>query len=156
MSERPMDAPEGMPDACFAELMISLPADWPFSKEAFQREENWWPIRLLKDVARYPHVQNSWVYWGHSWSSVDPPQPFAPNTKMSSAVLFAPKLVAEEGQTIRIGRKEFARLLAVFPIYQDELEVKLGEGIERLIELFGRHGITELLDVKRPSVVPVN
>lgn len=38
----------------YNEYLIHLPANWNVSDEGFENEENWWPIRLLKTVAREP------------------------------------------------------------------------------------------------------
>jgi PAS domain-containing protein len=38
-----------------AELLVCLPADWPVTEEAFEDERNYWPVRWLKQVARFVH-----------------------------------------------------------------------------------------------------
>lgn len=38
----------------YAEYLIHLPANWNVMGEGYDREENWWPLRLLKTVARLP------------------------------------------------------------------------------------------------------
>jgi hypothetical protein len=81
MSEKAMPVPEGASDDRYAELVLGLPTDWPLSPEAFKDEANWWPIRLLKGLARYPHENKTWLYEGHSILWSDPPKPFAVNTQ---------------------------------------------------------------------------
>jgi hypothetical protein len=156
MSERPMPVPDGTSDGRYAELAICLPPDWPVSSEAFQKEENWWPFRLLKELARYPHVEKTWLYAGHSMCWYDPSKPFAPNTRMTSVMLLRPKLFAPQAHIIHLGEDKHALLCAVFPLYDEELELKLRDGSERLERLFEKNGITELLDPRRPSVVRPN
>lgn len=39
-----------------SELMMFLPADWPLTQKDFEAEENYWPIRLMKMLARFPHM----------------------------------------------------------------------------------------------------
>ena len=80
MSERPMrvplENPEDLgllPELRHAELLLCLPSDWPFSHEAFQAEENYWPIRWLKKIARLPHRQDAWLGLGHTVPNGDPP-----------------------------------------------------------------------------------
>lgn len=35
------------------ELMIDLPTDWPLEMESLRDERNFWPIRILKILARF-------------------------------------------------------------------------------------------------------
>jgi predicted Zn finger-like uncharacterized protein len=55
MSDLPMTVPDECLDLQFAELMVTLPADWQISEEAFEDENWYWPVRLLKMLARLPH-----------------------------------------------------------------------------------------------------
>jgi hypothetical protein len=55
MSDRPMTVPPGANQGQFAEVMLCLPADWPMTQEAFRDESNYWPLRWLKILARFPH-----------------------------------------------------------------------------------------------------
>lgn len=156
MSEKPMTVPEDAADGRYAELMICLPKDWPFSQEAFKDERNWWPIRMLKGLARYPHTNETWLYGGHSMIESDPPKPYAPNTAMNSVVLLKPRLFPESAHIIPLGKYKQALLWVAYPLYQNELDLKLEEGSDHLEELFETNGVSELLDVRRASVVKVN
>ena len=52
-----------------AELVIALPKDWDIQS----KDRQWyWPIRLLKDLARLPGQMDTWLGWGHA---VDDPEP---------------------------------------------------------------------------------
>ena len=43
----------------YYEFLIHLPADWVvLPEEGYDKEENWWPIRLLKAVAVEPKLSN--------------------------------------------------------------------------------------------------
>ena len=46
-----------------AELAIALPADWKLDQESMKDERWYWPIRLLKSLARLPINCDSWL--GH-------------------------------------------------------------------------------------------
>jgi hypothetical protein len=155
MSEKAMPVPDGALDGRFAELVICLPPSWPLTMEEWKDETNWWPIRLLKDLARYPHENKTWMYAGHSVHCSDPPKSFAQNTKMTSVVLLRPRLIPEENQIIHISKNKHIRLWGVYPLYHEELDLKVRDGSDKLDELFDRKGITELLDPNRPSVAPL-
>jgi hypothetical protein len=152
MSERPMKTPKEVGDCRFAELMLCLPANWPLSEEEFKDERNYWPIRELKTLARYPHQYSTWLYGGHSIANDDPPKPFADNTAMCASLLLQPKLLQPEAHWVSVNRKKKVRLWGVFFLYREELELKLDEGSDRLEELFMKRHITELLDPNRANV----
>src|SRR4051812_35988674 len=59
MSEKPMNVPEDCHEWKYAELMLCLPQSWPLTSSAFDDERNWWPIRALKDAARYAHENST-------------------------------------------------------------------------------------------------
>ncbi len=152
MSEKAMPVPNGALDGRFAELMICLPPDWPLTMEAWKDETNWWPLRLLKGLARYPHENKTWLYAGHSIPWSDPPKPYAENTKMTSVVLLRPRLIPEEYQIIHVSKNKHIRLWGLFPLYQEEEDLKVRDGSDKLEELFDQNGVTELLSPSRPSV----
>ena len=57
-----------------AELAIALPRDWKLDQESMKDERWYWPIRLLKVLARLPIASNTWLGFGHT---MDNEQPFA-------------------------------------------------------------------------------
>ena len=66
-----------------AELAIALPADWKLDQESMKDEKWYWPIRLLKSLARLPINCDSWLGHGHT---VENREPFADNTKLCTAM----------------------------------------------------------------------
>jgi hypothetical protein len=153
MSEKSMHVPKEAKDGTFAELMICLPAGWPLEFEAFKIEDNYWPVRLLKSLARYPHENKTWLYAGHSVLCSNPPRPFAGSTKMSSVLVRHPRLIVEEGRTIEVNNGRRVRLWAIAPLYPEELAFKQQNGYANLEELFIANKITELLDPARVNVI---
>lgn len=151
MSELAMPAPKDAADARFAELMICLPPDWPLTQEGIREERNWWPIKLLKEMARFPHAQGTWMWEGHTYS-LEKNEPLGPNTNMTGAVLLRPATVADEGCVIHIANSKRARLSAVYPIYPEELELAQQEGSADLAMLLAQGEVTEVLDLGRKNV----
>ena len=85
MSRRPMN---GAPsNYARAELLLSLPPDWPLEQSAFADERNWWPLRLLQNLSHMPYEQGSWLGFGHTIPHGDPPQPYAENTSLCCALV---------------------------------------------------------------------
>ncbi len=75
MSDLPMTLPGGAPGSAYMELMVTLPADWPISADAFEDERNYWPVRLLKTLARLPHEYDTWLGFGHTIPNGHPAEP---------------------------------------------------------------------------------
>jgi hypothetical protein len=152
MSEKPMTTPEGWEDGRLAELMICLPELWPVNVTAFQNEEYFWPVRVLKALTRYPHENNTWLYAGHSVRCSNPPRPFAANTKMTSVLVRYPCTIPADATIIHASDDRQIRLWTIVPLYKEEWEFKNRCGFEALDELLNENGITELLDPERNSV----
>ncbi len=60
-----------------AELAIALPPDWKLDEESMTDERWYWPVRLLKVLARLPITSNTWLGWGHT---MDNQKSFAEDT----------------------------------------------------------------------------
>ena len=86
--------------------------------------------------------------------NVHPPQPYAPNTKLCGA-LIGPMVIPDNdgAEVFHYGEREI-RLFAVWPLYKDEMQVKLDHGLDRLLDLMDEARLLEIVDPDRPSVVP--
>lgn len=152
MSDLPMNVPPAI-DTPYAELMMALPPDWPLTAEAFRDEAAYWPIRLLKTIARLPHAYDTWIGPGHSVPNGDPPKPYAPGVPFTG-VLVAPVLRCEDAaRTIVTSEGKHISLLALIPVHQAEMNLKLASGASVLYDAFDRAGVSEVLDPARPSSV---
>jgi len=155
MSALPMSAPDD--EARFAELCLELPPDWLITPAAFKNERNYWPVRLLKDLARLPHRHQTWFALGHTVANGDPDKPYADNTRLCAAMLVQPVFLPEEIRNLPLLNRsnETARLFQVVPIYRTEMEYKLEHGfapfIERLTALFEKMGAGQEVVVDRPD-----
>lgn len=152
MSDLPMNVPEGCEELKFAELCISLPSDWKMGSEAFEDENNYWPLRWLKILSRLPHEYNTWLCHGHTVPNGDPASPFSDNTQLNTMMLLVPILHGEAFTTLDLGDQKI-HFYSLIPLYTDEVELKLKKGVEALYDGFDNIGLTELLDVKRPSCI---
>jgi suppressor of fused protein SUFU len=153
LSELPMAAPPELPEARYAEVMLRLPSDWPLEQEAIERDESaYWPLRLLKFLARFPHEYDTWIGYGHTIPHGDPPAPFAPNTELCGAIVLPPLLGPEGFETASVAGRQI-NVLGVVPIHADEMELKLEKGTDALVDLLDQAGLSELLDPGRRSVV---
>ncbi len=151
MSDLPMTVPEGAEDFRHAELVISLPPSWPLTQKAFEDERNYWPIRWLKILARLPHEYNTWLGYGHTVPNGDAPQPFAPNTKLCCSLLLLPVLVPDDFLELTLSDDKTIRFYSLVPLYEEEVDFKLKQGADALVERFEEAEVSELLDIKRKN-----
>lgn len=151
MSDRPMKR-AGKPGEFYSELVLALPSDWPVDQESFGDERIYWPLRQLKQAARFPHVYNTVLSYGHTIANDDPPRPYADDVGFCASILSFPFLCDEEGWTLKIDNKKTIQFLSLIPIFEQELNFARREGSEKLFDIFDEEEITELINKLRPSV----
>jgi hypothetical protein len=149
MSALPMHTPEDAEDYAFAELMISLPPDWPLMEEALEESGYYWPIRWLKTLARLPHDYNTWLSWGHTIPHGDPAMPISEHTDMCAFMVLPPLETDEDFLALDMEDGRQVHFYAILPIYLEELEYKLEHGMDALLDKFEEHHINEIFDPKR-------
>lgn len=152
MSDKPMNTPDGLDGFDFAELCICLPGEWKISDEDFQDEKNYWPVRWLKYLARFPHEYNTWLGFGHTIPNGDPAVPFAENTQLNTMVLLPSIMFGEAFHTLKLDNKS-VNFYALIPLYTEEVDFKLNKGVEALFEGFDKYGVTDIVEIDRPNTV---
>lgn len=153
MSDLPMTVPPAAEASEFAELMLSLPADWPMQTYATSADPDSWPVGLLRTVARLPHIYHTWIAEWHSVPNGDPARPYAPDSPFVGVLVTPMIRCRPEARTITTASGKEISLLALVPLHRAELELKLAQGSDALIDGFDREGVTELFDPARPSTV---
>ena len=151
MSDRPMTVPPGAANSQYAEVLIYLPYTWTLSEAAFRDEANYWPVRLLKTLARFPHEYDTWLGWGHTLPHGNPMEPYAPNTKLCCALLAPPLLAGEEFFTLDVSPTKTIFFYSVLPLYAEEMNFKLKHGMEAMMEKLVKNSVTEILDPQRKN-----
>lgn len=151
MSEHPM----AMPDEVRrdggverAELVMLLPADWPI-----EDREHWWPLELLRFVARIPREHDTWLGLWHTIPNGNPPLPFVPGTQLAGVLVAPPVCLPDEFATLQRADGEKIEFLAVVGVTAEELKLKLRKGVDSLLDLMDEGGVSELLDPGRASLV---
>lgn len=152
MSNLPMAVPEGSGVPRHLELMVTLPADWQLSQEAFQDERWYWPVRLLKFLARFPHKYDTWLGWGHTIPNGDPATPYADNTGLCGAIVLPSVSVPGEFHELRIDPGKTIHFMSLVPLYEDEMNFKLRKGSDELLDRFDRHRISDIIAIDRKNV----
>lgn len=150
MSERPMaSAPE--PDLRRAELCILLPADWPTDSESWKEQRHFWPIGLLKFLARFPHEYETWLWREHTLPHGDPPEPYADTTALCGAMLIPPIFLPDAFALLERAGDDDVHFFAVVPLHADEMDLKLRKGAGALYDAFDAVNLPHVIDPDRPS-----
>jgi hypothetical protein len=158
MSDLPMTVPRGAEAHKHAELILSLPPEWKVDELKVtpppgDLEQWYWPIRWLKQLARFPHEYKTWLGMGHTMPNGDPPAPFAPQTRLCGWWLLPPITVPEEARTVKVSDGNEVQLLSMHALYVQEQTLKLVKGSDALIDLFSEADVSEVLTLDRAPVV---
>ena len=116
-----------------AELAIALPPDWKLDKESMQEERWYWPIGLLKVLARLPISNDTWLGFGHT---MEKQSPFAEDTELCAAILTGPQDMDLDtcGEVCILPGGEEVNFYQVLPLYREEMEYKLEHDADALLE----------------------
>ena len=111
-----------------AELAICLPEDWDVHSE----EEKWyWPIRLLKILARLPIQEDTWLGWGHT---IDNGDTFDESTQLCGCMLIHPALFDNEEYICPLPDGDEVNFYQIIPLFREEMEFKNANSAEELLE----------------------
>ncbi|MFM9962181.1 MAG: suppressor of fused domain protein [Planctomycetaceae bacterium] len=154
MSDKPMTVPDGAEDFQYAELVICLPPNWKLTQADFAQEQNYWPIRLIKSLARLPHEYDTWLGPGHSVpNGGEQPQPYADNTRFCCAIIVPAVRFGEDFLRLTTPDERIINFYTVWPILPDETEFKLKHGYDELLDRLLSHEVSDLIDIRRQSSV---
>ena len=145
MGARVMDIPDDLDPTELgrAELLICLPPDWKVGENS---EEWFWPIALLKNLARLPINCDSWLGWGHS---VDNQSAFAQNTELCGSLLIYPEGVGDGADSCTLPNGDTVNFFEVIPLYREEMDFKIQNGTKPLLEQM--QNVSHVLDIHRPN-----
>jgi hypothetical protein len=162
MSGRPMSLPEGAGEQgvlAHAELMMALPPTWAeVVGEAAVNidtsdERKYWPIRMLKGLARLPHEFKTWLSIGHTIPNGNPPSPYSDDVPFDGVVLMPPLSLLGDEWRVRADDGREVQLLVPIPLYPAEMDFKLKQGLDALLGELEKVGVSEVVDAKRACSV---
>ena len=131
-----------------AELAIALPGNWKLKREDLKNERWYWPIRLLKALARLPIASDTWLGFGHT---MDNEEDFAKDTKLCAAILTGPQDTEDGSEVCILPSGEEVNFYQVIPLYRDELEYKLAHDADALLDKM--NGISFVTYNTRPNAM---
>ena len=132
-----------------AELAIALPSDWKLDEESLKDERWYWPIGLLKVLARLPISNNTWLGFGHT---MDKQSPFAEDTELCAALLVGPQdVVWNGGEVCTLPSGEEVNFYQVIPLYRNEMEYKMEHDADALLKKMA--GISFVVNPTRQNAI---
>ena len=145
-----MNIPESLKgnDLEHAELILYLPKSWNIRSED---EKDYWPIRYLKILASLPIDLNTWLGFGHTIHGNEDMTPFAENTELNSFVLVNAVNLLYENLDLRLSSGKKIIFYQLFPLHQEELEYKLENSLDDLLDLFEDDDLLPVLNIKRKN-----
>ena len=150
MGAHKMNVPEELAEYKLerAELAIALPKGWKLKQEDMRDERWYWPIRLLKTLARLPIDSDTWLGFGHT---MDHEEDFAKDTKLCAAILTGPQGTEEGSEVCTLPGGEEVNFYQVIPLYRDELEYKLAHDADALLDKM--EGISFVVEPDRQDAI---
>lgn len=132
-----------------AEYAIFLPKDWDIKSD---KEEYYWAVRQLKNVARLALYTDSWLAFGHTVTANKDSSPVAENTRLNSFVLL--NSIGKENQIVKplkLGFFSEVNFYQLYPLYQEELEFKLEHSLEDLMNKISDADLDFVVNIKRKN-----
>lgn len=136
----------------YSELCLILPAHWPFKRERdiSLADKASWPIWLLMELGRFPHIHDVWMGYGFLLPNREKPEPFAEDTSLSGVVI-----VQFEGQLggVKMADGTVVELLMPILLYKEEMDLCSDIGIDGLVDaVLDECGGSFLLNKDRPNI----
>ena len=152
MGAHEMDIPEEAEDPRRrAEVMINLPRDWKLDEESLQDSRWYWPIRMLKDVARLPVSTGCWLGWGHT-VGMDEGERYDESTDLCGCIMLNPGVFGEDSYVCDLPDGDGVEFFQVVPLYAEEIQYKIGNGAEALLDITN-DDMLEVIDPQRLNAV---
>lgn len=149
MSDKPMNvSPEQ--SSPYIELLLKLPSSWKLSQEDFKDEDNYWPVRLLKSLARFPHLYNTFLGYGHTVQNGNYDK-YASNTQFSGSILLP---MFDDGEReLVISPEKTITFYTVLPLYEKEIKFALEKGTNAFFNKLIENDFSAEVDINRKSYV---
>ena len=160
LSARPQAVPEDARQdiSPLQELMIALPGNWPgmrpdgsLDTAVINDDKHWWPFAFLKMVARMPAEYETFLAPGVTIPNGEEAAPFADNTKLGCMMAFLPMLSPNAAQ-LQIDDNTRIDFYALWPIYSEEMQLKLDKGLEPLLKKMMEAEVSELVQIDRANL----
>ena len=149
MGAHRMNTPEELADYEIdrAELLVTLPPDWNIRGED---ENDYWPLRWLKTLARLPITEDTWLGYGHTIATGENDETVSENAPFQGIMLVTPQGVPAEAETCRLPGGKVVHFYQLIPLFREEMEFKLEHSADELIDLMAN--VNHVIDIHRANV----
>ena len=128
-----MNVPENKNDNRM-ELVMYFPKDWNLNSA---NEHDYWPIRELKTLARFPLMNDTWLSAGHTITNGNP---FSEYTGYNGFIIANVAAVPPDAYQCTLPNGEDVWFYQAIPLYEEELMYKIdnsaGDLIEKLLDYY--------------------
>lgn len=131
-----------------AELVMYLPPTWNMDSD---KEEDTWPIREIKFLAGFPFQYNTWLGIGHSLPSDSEYTHYASNTKFCGMMLVNALNKNFDSLQLNMKTKGKINFYQLCPLYKEEIDFKLQNDGNDLIDLFEGEDILPIININRKN-----
>lgn len=155
MSLLEMTVPDSVEDPeqyKFAELMILLPKEIEFGQIFPSENENDWILGMLKETARFPHHYDTWLSIGHTLQATADMEPYDEQTDYVGLVILPSVTFDEDFTEIKVG-DEVINVYSIFPLYKNEMEYKIANGYNALLDKLIEKNGKEAFDKQRGNLL---
>ena len=109
----------------YAEYCIYLPKNWSVSSD---KPEDYWPIKMLKRIARLPISEESWLGPYHTISWDEEGNSFDQSTKLNSLILLNDNDKLSVQSVVKLKTGKAVAIYNLYPLYQEELDTIMQAG----------------------------
>jgi hypothetical protein len=145
LSDYAMPVPEKYKERNHAELYFCLPSYWDLTTENGK-----WVVEWIQKLAKHCIEKETWYGIGHTFPNGNPAIPLSNTMKQKYLMLNAPYFLEKELTPI-ISEGKTIHFLGIIPIFEDEMDYKMGKGTYKLLQKIEGKGVSELLDDYRMS-----
>jgi hypothetical protein len=142
-----MPVPEKLAGRGNIELYFCLPNYWEINAP-----DNRWIFDWLQRLAIYAVEKRVFFAHGHTVPNHNPAVAFSNTMNEKYLLLLDPEYLKNEMTPIMLDDKT-VHFLAITPIFEDEMDYKMGKGTNKLQKKLLLKGITELLDDYRSTAL---
>ena len=137
----------------FAELALLIPRDITFTVHTDPaKHPQGWIIDMLRYIAKFPHLDGSWVDLGHIvQAGAESDTTFGTDCEFSGGLLLQSVTLWEEMTNIRVN-DGIIRVMSVFPLYKEEIQYRIDHGINALLERITAAQMSEMMEIGRPNL----
>lgn len=151
MSQKPMKTPLPEVSQCkYSELVLCLPPNWSFGEAEIREDRNFWPISMMKMIAHFPHLHDTWVW---STQTIHNQQPYDESVPFSGAMLIQASPFGEDFHLMKTERVEPTVFHSLIPLHQSELNYYIQHGAQPLLDKLVQQKLSLIIDTNRPSVI---